>query len=489
MTVSRIASKFSAALGPYAGVFMGCHALSEVLLKVVECVQRVHLNYAKCKVLANRVKDLSPTINQLVYDLAAKLNLILDACPPPTDDQFEMYGKDLKEIGPAVQRLQTLFEEIEKLIMSWLLKGKQRWGKFRQMYRSQKYEDDFNQMIDDLLQAQVSLNTALSSRTYFKLDHVIQKIPQWSAGDVRSEMSEAIQTDRKNLPNQMKVLMASDEEFKKCLMENFDEIKQELQTYSAEAVAVISREHERTREHVSNEHDRTRKHITDLWEQQKNSSSRVNVVEIPWDELKTGKLIEENAHSEVVKGTWGSRKVAIKQVKVGAQGPQKAKEEMMEEASLYMVVQSAYVVLLHGAVTEPYHYALVFEHALPSLRVFIEENSENLPWGQRWCIALQIAKGVRALHKANICHRALCSRNVLIGTHPRICRLSGLLPASRSPVSDPAMAPFIAPEIADGYEFTENADIFSLGKHRYCYVVFFVFLCGGSCLFSRSGTI
>ncbi len=153
------------------------------------------------------------------------------------------------------------------------------------------------------------------------------------------------------------------------------------------------------------------------------------------------------------------------------------KEELSNEAVLLNKITSPHVVFLHGVVFKDPNFAIVMEYAAPDLSFFLNDiEPESLSWGQRFCLAKQIALGMAAVHKSkvfflspffllfvSVCclkvvHHDLRAANVLLGSKPRFCRLTdfGLSKAkatsSRNSKSKTGNIVWLAPE------YQANAD-------------------------------
>ncbi|CAG8792367.1 5098_t:CDS:2, partial [Acaulospora morrowiae] len=72
---------------------------------------------------------------------------------------------------------------------------------------------------------------------------------------------------------------------------------------------------------------------------------------------------------------------------------------------------------------DPRRLMLVLEHASDgSLQQYLKENSRNMNWNAKLNLARQIAGALKFLHKNNILHGSLNSRNILI--HGGIIKIS-----------------------------------------------------------------
>ena len=114
---------------------------------------------------------------------------------------------------------------------------------------------------------------------------------------------------------------------------------------------------------------------------------------------------------------------------------------------------------------------MVLEYATSgSLRNYLDENYKNLSWQNKILNLLDIATGLKIIHKNGLIHRDLHIGNILKFDIRTSITDMGLCKPVDSETSKPniyGVLSYIAPEILRGQKYTEAADIYSFGIIMY----------------------
>jgi serine/threonine protein kinase len=191
--------------------------------------------------------------------------------------------------------------------------------------------------------------------------------------------------------------------------------------------------------------------------------------EISWSDIACGDFIDEGAFGAVYKGKWQNKEVAIKKLLIKAAG-KRLVQDMYGEAQFLCQVVHVNVVLLHGVCFEAPNFAIILEYAAPSLHLLLSD-VDAFPIGDQFLAALEISRGMAAIHAAGILHHDLRAANVLMGPEGnRRCRITdfGLsktkIQSSRFSTKTSGNPGWSAPEyLAGNVPFTNSCDVFSLG--------------------------
>jgi serine/threonine protein kinase len=204
--------------------------------------------------------------------------------------------------------------------------------------------------------------------------------------------------------------------------------------------------------------------------QRKTPEPAVLLREIPWSEITCSTQIDKGAYGTVFKGTWHGAVVAVKKLHVEAMG-KRVLQEVRDEALILCRIEHSNVIVLHGVCLEQPNFALVVDNAAPSLYLFLGDLLGVFPIGDQYLAALQIARGMQAIHHLNVLHHDLRAANILIGPEgQRRCRIAdfGLsrakMESSRFSAKQTGNPAWSAPEyLAGNTPFTAACDVFSYG--------------------------
>lgn len=189
--------------------------------------------------------------------------------------------------------------------------------------------------------------------------------------------------------------------------------------------------------------------------------------EIPFDELQYDRKLSEGGYGIVYRGRWKHTVVAIKEIKKEIIEQDKL-EEFKNECAVMEVIRHPNIVLFLGACTKAPNLCIVLEYcSRGSLWSLLHDVQIKMSWEYRKKFALDIARGVYYLHtnKQPILHRDLKSLNVLLD-HALNCKLADFgwtRVMAKEMTSKIGTYQWMAPEVINGYKYTQKADVFSFG--------------------------
>ena len=190
--------------------------------------------------------------------------------------------------------------------------------------------------------------------------------------------------------------------------------------------------------------------------------------------LQFGHVLGEGACGTVYKGSWNAdtADLAIKRFHV-TQLRGNESREFLKEAAFMMDLQSDYLVRMHDFVAASPYYCMVMEYMPHGSLYQVLGSDMDLPWANRWVIAMDIAHGVAALHSKDIVHRDIKSLNVLIGYNLRaklgdfgqatLKHSSKSIKSRRSQTGAVGTDAWLAPEIFRGDRCSKTSDMYSFG--------------------------
>jgi hypothetical protein len=139
---------------------------------------------------------------------------------------------------------------------------------------------------------------------------------------------------------------------------------------------------------------------------------------IPYAKLEFGKILGEGGFGVVHQGKYAHTDVAIKCIQAHKL-TEHALEELKSESLFMVQLRHPNVVQCYGACLEPGHYSLVMELMPKGSLYDLLQNKQEISWGLRAQIAVDIASGLAYLHDQQIVHRDLKSMNVLLSDNLR----------------------------------------------------------------------
>jgi len=188
---------------------------------------------------------------------------------------------------------------------------------------------------------------------------------------------------------------------------------------------------------------------------------------IPYNELRTGKLLGKGSQGEVFQGTWITSEVAVKKVDVGQVDPEII-DEFCQEADIMRRLRHPNLTLFLGVSVKHPHLAIVTEIVKKgSLFDLLKDDSQPLTWKRCLQLSLDIAQGMQYLHEHSppIIHRDLKSLNILVDANWRakvadfgMTRFhhEGTMTQCGSPL-------WMSPEMIRNDPYDEKADVYSFG--------------------------
>lgn len=204
-----------------------------------------------------------------------------------------------------------------------------------------------------------------------------------------------------------------------------------------------------------------------------------NLAVLPKD-IEFFESVGEGAFGEVFRAKWngkgGGDIVAVKKVKIVTTN-QKVLQEINREVDILTKLRHRNILQIYGACfleTQELWIVLEFMEG-GSLYDLLQDSEKPLGWDIRARLALQAAKAVNVLHSSDPCilHRDIKSLNFLISKDAVELKLTDF-GMSKVKVNSVATSTggigscrWAAPEIIKGEQWTEKADIYSLGLTFY----------------------
>jgi len=207
----------------------------------------------------------------------------------------------------------------------------------------------------------------------------------------------------------------------------------------------------------------------------KSKDAAAVVLHIPLEEVELGKKLGEGAFGVVCKGKWHGKSVAVKQVKAGVIGGDKAMAEFEAEVgNMAKVSFHENLVQLYGVTTlENGDLAAVVEFcANGALVAALYGDKARTDWtpDALMRIAHGAACGVAHLHRQDMVHRDIAARNVLLTQHdaPKVADFGMARLVSDDVYEHQTMnaigpLKWMAPEQLERRVYSKASDVFAFG--------------------------
>jgi len=496
VTLTGVFSDAMKNLGPIAA---GVGVALQVVGAVADRVILVKMNKEKCRLTYDRMNQSLPTFENLRKQALAVISDLLDsrhvtaAAIATAKDDFSVLSKPLQAVIAAM-------EDGKGIVELWTkMNKKQGDGKMKRMAKGVKRgvkAGDFKERFDDwgiqFDRALQSLQSAVSTRTLGKVSEMLQQARQAGGSTFRNNLDKAEAQDVRRLALDVEDLMVESREFREELGHDIADIKQDLQRNFKQLYAVLNKEfdslHDRFDKMDSN-FQKSHEKMDDIHEDLKKMGEQVEAAAAsPATARKEVELIDfgelhveddgksgEGSFGQVTMAYWNGKRVAVKVLKDDKLRKRDAKK-LEDEAKAHCRVAHPNIVKCLGMCIPP-NLCIVMEYVSPDLyNAFDDVEGDTLPHGQQWLLALQIAAGMRAVHRAGVQHRDLRSPNILLGPKgDRVCRITdfGMSKAksmfsSMTKVDTSAITPhWLAPELMACGKYSNETDVFAYGTVLY----------------------
>ncbi|OMJ95254.1 hypothetical protein SteCoe_1469 [Stentor coeruleus] len=199
----------------------------------------------------------------------------------------------------------------------------------------------------------------------------------------------------------------------------------------------------------------------------KNTKEIIPCFEIDYSELALDpEPIGRGGYGIVFKGKWRGTTVAIKKMKPEASADRY--NDFIQECQTMLTIRHPNIILFMGACTIQPNICLILEYCgNGSLWDILRNHSTPLPWYLRCKISLDIAKGVNYLHNfpVPVLHLDLKSLNILLddSMNAKIADFGWTRSKAELMTNKIGTYQWMAPEVIQGEEYTEKADVYSFG--------------------------
>jgi len=188
--------------------------------------------------------------------------------------------------------------------------------------------------------------------------------------------------------------------------------------------------------------------------------------EIPFSELELGSLVAEGGYSEVYKGAWKGRPVAIKMMKCRVLDDSSLKE-FDKEVSIMRKLSHPNIVNFVGACTDPLCILTEF-YANGNLWVLLRKKASEFTWERIHRTASELAQGMNYLHnEVNLIHRDLKSPNVLMDAEWNVkiadFGFTRVKSETQKMTGQRGTPEWMSPEVVRSQWYSEKADVYSYG--------------------------
>ncbi|CAB4410600.1 unnamed protein product [Rhizophagus irregularis] len=205
---------------------------------------------------------------------------------------------------------------------------------------------------------------------------------------------------------------------------------------------------------------------------------------IPYSQFTDVKEIAKGGYGIIYKAIWLSNNETIV-LKRFNNSKNIGKDFLNELKSLqHCIKNNLYLIKTYGFTKDPKleDYILVMKYASEGdLHKYLQKEFTRITWNKVLSILVEISSGLNSIHNANFIHRDFHSGNILFVNNiyniydngnrwpPKLSANIGDLGLSQAVNSKTSnneiygVIPYIAPEIFEGFKFTQKADIYSLG--------------------------
>lgn len=191
------------------------------------------------------------------------------------------------------------------------------------------------------------------------------------------------------------------------------------------------------------------------------------VTVVPRARVRVVDVAGSGAAATVYRASWNGATVALKVYRAGAGDLTRRQLECVarEVRALAGLSHPNVAAVLGVTWTAEGQLGLVREYAeLGTLRAVLASMHRDMQWSLRVRMALDVARGMAYLHRANVLHRALGSTNVLV-TKVLRCRVAdvGLVGLPAPEPAAPAALAALAPEVLRTRHYSPASDVYSFG--------------------------
>ena len=195
------------------------------------------------------------------------------------------------------------------------------------------------------------------------------------------------------------------------------------------------------------------------------------VTVVPRARVRVVDVAGSGAAATVYRATWDGATVALKVFRTGARDLTRRQLQCVarEVRALAALRHPSVAAVLGVTWTAEGQLGLVREYAeLGTLRGVLASMHRDMQWSLRLRMALDVARGMAYLHRANVLHRALRSTNVLV-TKVLRCRVADVgvvglaAPDTETADADPAALAALAPEVLRTHHYAPASDVYSFG--------------------------
>ncbi|GBC08292.1 hypothetical protein RclHR1_00800019 [Rhizophagus clarus] len=204
---------------------------------------------------------------------------------------------------------------------------------------------------------------------------------------------------------------------------------------------------------------------------------------VPYNNLQNINYLTKGGCSEIYTASWingryygwnsenqqlkrpGNHVVILKKL----ENVENANQRWFEEARSHLNISNKFANLIpcYGLTQDPSNgnYFLVMQKGNIDLRIYLQQNYNQLTWKEKIQIATYIIGALSIIHNENVIHRDLHSGNILFSKFSQKWVISDLGfcgPADKPLTCIYGILPYIAPEVIAGKQTTKSSDIYSI---------------------------